>query len=197
MSATGDRSIGGGHAPLVIVLLVILTGAAGGVYLWMRSSQGPRQAVDAPEERQSTAGRSEETIPITLFLPAGDGLNQVPAGIRKQPEAQLEAREALAALLGSGEEGRPAVLKDLVLRALYLDGGGTAYADLQPAGQKEVRASAGDELLALYAIVNTLTYNFSEVRSVRFLVNGREVPTLAGHIDITRSFMKRTDLVKP
>jgi hypothetical protein len=41
-----------------------------------------------------------------------------------------------------------------------------------------------------------LVQNVPEVRQVRFLVDGREVQTLAGHIDLSRSFGKRTDLVK-
>ena len=53
-----------------------------------------------------------------------------------------------------------------------------------------------EELLALYAMVNTLSQNFEEIRQVRFLVDGREAQTLAGHIELSRKFTKRMDLVK-
>jgi hypothetical protein len=62
--------------------------------------------------------------------------------------------------------------------------------------QREVRASVWEELIALYAMVNTLSQNFEEIRQIRFLVEGREVQTLAGHIELSRKFTKRMDLVK-
>jgi hypothetical protein len=62
--------------------------------------------------------------------------------------------------------------------------------------QKELKASVEGELLAVYALVNSLTQSIPEVRQVRFLLDGREAQTLAGHIDLSRSFVKRTDLVK-
>jgi glutamate-1-semialdehyde aminotransferase len=90
------------------------------------------------------------------------------------------------------------VLRELRLRALYLDASWTATVDLAAASpnQNEIRASAEEELLAVYALVNTLTQNFPEVRQVRILMDGREAQTLAGHIDLTRAYVKRTDLVK-
>jgi len=41
-------------------------------------------------------------------------------------------------------------------------------------------------------VVRTLTKNFPEVRQVKFLINGQEEETLAGHLDITRPFGERT-----
>ena len=55
---------------------------------------------------------------------------------------------------------------------------------------------ADARLLALYAVVNTVTHNVPEVRQVRVLLDGREAQTLAGHADLSRSFAKRADLVR-
>ena len=41
-----------------------------------------------------------------------------------------------------------------------------------------------DELLTVYALVNAVTTNVHEVAAVQILVDGREVDTLAGHIDL-------------
>ena len=41
-----------------------------------------------------------------------------------------------------------------------------------------------DELLTVYALVNALTTNIAEISGVQILVDGREVDTLAGHIDL-------------
>ena len=56
---------------------------------------------------------------------------------------------------------------------------------------KEIQAyhpgSAFCELMTVYSIVNTLTANFNEISSVRFLVEGSELDTLLehGHVDLT------------
>lgn len=134
----------------------------------------------------------------TLFVPGDDTLGTVVVAVKRHPEVQLQAREAVAAVLAAGQGTQSSVLRELRLRALYLDASWTAIVDLSAASpnQKEIRASAEDELLAVYALVNTLTQNFPEIRQVRFLMDGREAQTLAGHIDLSRAYVKRTDLVK-
>jgi hypothetical protein len=59
-----------------------------------------------------------------------------------------------------------------------------------------VRASAWEEQLAIYALVNTLLQNFEEIKQVVLLLDGGEAQTLAGHMDLSRTFAKRMDLVK-
>jgi hypothetical protein len=59
-----------------------------------------------------------------------------------------------------------------------------------------VRASAWEEQLAIYALVNTLLQNFEEIKQVVLLLDGGEAQTLAGHMDLSRTFTKRMDLVK-
>ena len=42
------------------------------------------------------------------------------------------------------------------------------------------------ELLTVYSIVNTLARNLDGIKRVRMLVEGEEVETLGGHLDLTR-----------
>jgi hypothetical protein len=157
----------------------------------------PRPEPAATQETQQSApvARPDEPFTATLYQPAEGRLISGAATVKRQPDVQLQAREIVAAVLAGAQSG---VLMELRLRALYLDETGTAYADLSPASpaQKELKTSVEGELLAVYALVNSLTQNIPEVRQVRFLLDGREAQTLAGHIDLSRSFVKRTDLVK-
>jgi hypothetical protein len=41
-------------------------------------------------------------------------------------------------------------------------------------------------LLTVYAIVNAVTTNLPAVQRVQILVDGKEVDTIAGHIDVRR-----------
>ena len=43
-----------------------------------------------------------------------------------------------------------------------------------------------EELFTVYAIVNALTTNLPAINAVQILVNGREVDTLVGHVDLQR-----------
>jgi len=200
MSARNDRRLPGSGTLAAVVLVVVLLAAGIGGYLWFRTAGAPQPA---PVQRQETGPatpveKPNEPFMATLYLPAEGRLNAAVVAVKREPDIQLQARETIVAVLAGDRGGKTAVLKELQLRALYLDAAGTVYLDLLPvaAGQKEIRASVQEELLAVYALVNTVAQNFPEVRQVRVLVDGREAQTLAGHIDLSRSFVKRTDLVK-
>ena len=42
----------------------------------------------------------------------------------------------------------------------------------------------------MYSIVNTLTDNLPAITAVQLLVDGRQVDTLAGHVDVRRPLTK-------
>lgn len=72
---------------------------------------------------------------------------------------------------------------DTRVLAVYLTRDKTAWIDLS----REVTAGPGgirSEVMALYAVVNTVVLNMSEVDQVRLLIEGQEAETFAGHIDI-------------
>ena len=41
-----------------------------------------------------------------------------------------------------------------------------------------------EEIFTVYALVNALTSNLPEIRAVQILIEGQEVDTLAGHVDL-------------
>ena len=49
---------------------------------------------------------------------------------------------------------------------------------------REHRGGSLDELFTVYALVNAVTSNVPEVTAVQILIEGREVDTLAGHVDL-------------
>lgn len=181
-------------------MAIVLVVAGGGGYLWFRMAGAPQAVSTVQQEAQTTApaARPDEPFLATLFVPGDAALGTAVVAVKRHPEVQLQARETVAALIAADQGRQSSVLRELRLRALYLDASWTATVDLSAASpsQKEIRASAADELLAVYALVNTLTQNFPEVRQVRFLMDGREAQTLAGHIDLSRAYVKRMDLVK-
>lgn len=197
MSPTTDRTIRDKRMLLAVIAGMALVVAAAGVFLWpgTNAPEARRQEVEEAATRTKIVQPAfrDEPLMVTLYYPLDGMLASGAAPVKRQPDTQAQARETLTALLQDHRSAQAAVLREISLRAFYLDGQGTAYIDITPA-QQFVTASAWDEQLALYAMVDTVIQNFDEIKDVRFLVDGRTAQTLAGHIDLLRTFRKRTDL---
>ena len=89
-----------------------------------------------------------------------------------------------------------AVPPGTTLRAVFVTEKGQAFVDLS---SEVVTAHPGgtlNELLTVYTFVNALTTNLPAVTSVQVLVDGKEVDTLAGHVDLRRPLAKNVAWVQ-
>jgi len=76
------------------------------------------------------------------------------------------------------------ISSDATLRALFVTGDKTAYADFSPAIREKHPGGCKSEIITIYSIVNSLILNIPEIDTVKILIDGRESMTLAGHIDL-------------
>lgn len=196
MSERTDRSIRDNRLLLGGIILFIAAASGAGAYLWSRMSGPDPQNPAEGRPALMQLIRLNEPLTVTFYYPFDNMLATGTAAVKRQPDTQSQAQEALGALFADQHASAAAALRDVKLKELYVDASGTAYVDLSPVQRKDVRASAAEELLAVYAVVNTLMQNFEEIRQVRLLLDGREAQTLAGHLDLSRAFTKRMDLVK-
>ena len=60
----------------------------------------------------------------------------------------------------------------------------------QRRGEPRAPAASLDEIFTVYSIVNTLTDNLPAIAAVQLLVDGHQVDTLAGHVDVRRPLAK-------
>ena len=158
---------------------------------------GPAKAAAArPPAAQVPTGRK---IKARLFYLADDGAHltsverEVPygEGIAGQATEIVNAQIAPVA-----EPLLSAVPPGTKLRALFVTAHGDAYVDLS---REIVAAHPGgslDELLTVYTIINALTVNLPAVSSVQLLVDGKEVDTLAGHVDLRHPLAKNLGWVQ-
>jgi spore germination protein GerM len=87
---------------------------------------------------------------------------------------------------------------DTVVRGAYLLPGGTVIVDLGgPTLVQGWGTGSHQELMAVYSLVQTVTANFPEAKSVRVMVNGAPAETLGGHIWVARSLVPMPKLVDP
>lgn len=76
------------------------------------------------------------------------------------------------------------------LRALFVTQDGEAFVDFNGAFMTAHPGGSLNELLTVYTIVQALTTNLPLVSAVQLLVDGKEVDTLAGHVDLRRPLTK-------
>jgi len=128
---------------------------------------------------------------VVLFYVAQDGLGLV---TREHKITQTESQDpvARARLVAEEQLGEaPAPLaspfpEGTRVQAIYLTPTGDAFVDLSLEVSRGHQGGSLDELLTVYALVNALTINVPEISAVQILVDGREVDTLAGHVDLRR-----------
>jgi len=147
---------------------------------------GPASKAGAtlPPDAPAAPGR---TIKARLFYIADDGTRL--AGVERDVaygEGTVEqARQMIEAQIAPVAEPLvSAVPAGTRLRALFVSDRGTAYVDLSREVAAAHTGGSVNELLTVYAIVNVLTANLPAITAVQVLVDGKEVETLAGHVDL-------------
>jgi spore germination protein GerM len=109
-----------------------------------------------------------------------------------------QARHLVEALLEPALEPLVTVIPPgTKLRTLYLSAQGVAFVDLSSEVSRSRATGALDELYTVYSIVNTLTDNLPAITAVQLLVDGREVDTLAGHVDLRRPLIRSARWTEP
>ncbi|OFW06530.1 MAG: hypothetical protein A3H96_12720 [Acidobacteria bacterium RIFCSPLOWO2_02_FULL_67_36] len=142
---------------------------------------------------QSATAAPERKITATLYYISEDGMSlvgaqrEVPFG---DPIVEQARRIVEAELGGAPPSLASAIPSGTTLRALFLTERGDAFVDLSSDVSTRHTGGALDELFTVYAIVNALTVNLPAIRRVQILVDGKEVDTLAGHVDLRHPLQK-------
>lgn len=132
-------------------------------------------------------------IKARLFYVAEDGtrLTSVERDVAYGEGPDDQAREIVAAQLApAGDPLVSAIPPGTTLRAVFITKTGETYVDLSREARTAHPGGTVNELLTVYSIVNALTVNLPAVTSVQVLVDGKEVDTLSGHVDLRRPLAK-------
>jgi hypothetical protein len=79
-----------------------------------------------------------------------------------------------------------AVPPGTTLHGVFVSDRGDAFVDLSAEIATAHSGGSLDELFTVYAIVNTITANLPAIKRVQILIDGKEVDSLAGHVDLRR-----------
>jgi spore germination protein GerM len=132
-------------------------------------------------------------IKARLFYVAEDGAGLVSTerDVPFAEETVAQARQILEAQLAAPSEPLvSAVPPGTTLRALFVTERGEAFVDLSREVVSGHTGGSMNEALTIYTLVNALAANLPAITTVQILVDGRQVDTLAGHLDLRRPLEK-------
>jgi hypothetical protein len=169
---------------------------------WLVVSQLPRwlaSPADGDSPAAAAAAQSARKIQATLFYVSEDGMQLVPTN-RDVPYGATpgeQARRIVEVQVQAPPDGAmSAIPAGTTVRSVFLTPAGEAFVDLGGAIASGHTGGTQDEALAVYAIVDALTINLPDITGVQILIDGKEVDTLAGHVDLRYPLAKSLDWVR-
>jgi hypothetical protein len=180
--------------PLAIVALAIAGGW--GLFVGLPRRYGPKPS---PPVAIAAPPIAERKITATLYYVSDDGAElvgmqrEVPFG---EPVLEQARRIIEAQIAPPAPPLASAVPAGTTLRNLYLTDKGEAFVDMSGDVRAKHPGGALDELFTVYTIVNVLTVNLPAIQRVQILIDGKEVDTLAGHVDLRHPLQKQLKWVK-
>lgn len=138
----------------------------------------------------------EPRVKTKLFWASGNGDGALMDSTVELPlsnDPVLRSKQVLNTLLAGPVDADLRTLPpDAVLLAFYLLPNGTAIADFSEALATATPSGIQSEQLAVDSITKTLEANVPPVQRLKILIHGQEVETLAGHLDLTGTFLVNT-----
>ncbi len=188
-----------------VTIIAVVAAAAIGLGWVMFTALGrqlatPTPDAEPPPPRPAAGSTVEPHIAATLFFVAEDGvrLQGAPADVPLRDTPAAQARALVEAQLATDAPAPlvRAVPAGAAVRSVFLTGRDDAYVDLDGAFVSGLGGGSHNELLATYAIVSVITTNLTPVRRVQILIDGREVETLTGHVDLREPLRKNEALIR-
>jgi hypothetical protein len=162
----------------VLIFLIVA-----GVMMLGKPRKAPLKPVSLPAETEAEPG----VLTVTLFFATPDAEGLVPERreIATKGGAIEDNIRSVIAELVSGPSGKAArVLPEgAALNTVFQDNEGNLYLDFGDELQSQHWGGASAERLTIESIRQTIAANFATVRSVRVLVGGEPIESIAGHMD--------------
>ena len=167
---------------VIFVAFLVCAAVLGALFLKKYEERRQQPATQQPSPQ-------EGTFLVTLFFASPDGSGLVREG------REIDACEDPADCVGSvidelvnGPLGdlAPTLPDNLSVRGVQVNGD-LAVIDLGEEIVTGLPGGSAAEMTAVYSIVDSVAVNFPRIRQVRFLVDGKSVDTLKGHLDLRGS----------
>lgn len=175
---------------LRVKLIVIAIALVAGVLIFLSWERGPSEDLQPGGAVEEELGRGVQSVVLVFGDPSAMRLVEERREIVVPADRAIRAKRILEELArGPSESGGVRTLPEGTgIRSVVFDDSGGAFVDFtRELVDKHPGGSTG-ELMTISSVVQTLARNFPNVERVTFLVEGREIETIAGHIDATVPF---------
>jgi len=141
------------------------------------------------------ASSGDPKVRVKMFWgsKAGDSFTPVAVELPLSADPVLRAKQVLNTLLAGPVDPEARTLPaDAALLAFYLLPNGTGVADFSESIATSIPSGIQSEQMAVDSITRTLEANVPQVQRLKILIHGQEMDTLAGHLDLTQTFLVNT-----
>ncbi len=155
------------------------------------------QSSDAAQKKDSDKKSAAAEIRIKVYYPDTDGTKLIAVTRKVKTDASTDKYTAAmkSLLSGTQEKGQITILpKTVQLRSVTVKNG-IAKVDFSQDLIKKFNGGSTGESLLVGSVVDTLT-EFPEVKQVEFLVEGKPIESIAGHVDTTAPIKRMENLIK-
>lgn len=185
---------------LAVILTVLCMAMLAGCDEQSKAGSSSSSSIAASSSGSSAASSSDSqkaaTMDISVYYPDvnATGLVAVTKTVKAQ-EAEKYKAAVEALLAGTDDKNLTAVFpKKTKLRKVSVSGGVAKVDFDKNLTSGFVGGSTGEEML-VGSLVNTLT-EFPEIKKVQILVEGKEIDSLSGHLDLSRPVERMSELIK-
>jgi hypothetical protein len=116
----------------------------------------------------------------------------------KEKDAASQAKEIAKAVLDGSKSGLVDTFpKGIAVREVKMTDDGIAEVSFSKDLIKTYAGSSASEMATIYSLTNSLSQNVPDVKKVKILVEGKEIPTIKGHISTRKAFSPDLELIVP
>jgi spore germination protein GerM len=157
-----------------------------------------QEILDALKPREAKQSIPERKSVVLYFSDEeGEYLLGEKREILKRGSMKEEAREIVEELTrGSKKKLIPTLPAQTKVLALDIDERGVARVSFNGALTRYHPGGSSAEIMTVYSVVNSLAFNFPQIKQVQILIEGREIDSITGHLSLSKPISANPDLVK-
>lgn len=156
-------------------------------------NEATREAAEPGGEAGIDANARRIQVKLYVLGPSGRELAAETREIPLASSVQDQAKAVVELLLRRSTAIPPGV----ELRELFITSQGIAYLDLSQELVSNHPGGSSAEELTVYSLTQTLVANFPAIKTAKILVEGREIQTIAGHLDLSVPYGRAPDYLQP
>lgn len=173
---------------LAVTTLLITAGCSEQTVTDPSSGKQVEQSADTKIEKdvKSSQDAEKSEVGLNIYFPDANGEKLIAVKRQINPAREDKYAAAVQALIDgptSDKEGIYIMPKGTKLLDIKVDNG-VATVNFNKAFKTNFSGGSTGELMLIGSIVNTLT-DFEDIKSVKFTVEGQELDSLAGHLDLS------------